>query len=65
MMPLALIGLSLMAGLIGWGVWNVSKSITMKKTTDRYRYVKAKDEYGTETEMVLDLQESKSKGEQI
>ena len=40
MMPLALIGLFLMAGLVGWGVWNVSKSITIKKTTDRYRYVK-------------------------
>jgi len=59
MMPLALIGLFLMAGLVGWGVWNVSKSITIKKTTDRYRYVKVKDEDGNEITKVIDLEDEK------
>jgi len=58
-MPLALIGLFLMAGLVGWGVWNVSKSITIKKTTDRYRYVKVKDKDGNEITKVIDLEDEK------
>jgi predicted negative regulator of RcsB-dependent stress response len=58
MMPLALIGVLIMAGLVGWGVWNVVKSITLKKTTDRYRYVKTKDEDGNEITKVIDLEDS-------
>jgi hypothetical protein len=59
MMPLALIGLVLMAGLVGWGVWTISKSVALKPTTERYRYVKAKDEDGNEITKVIDLQEEK------
>jgi hypothetical protein len=59
MMPLALIGLVLMAGLVGWGVWTISKSLTLKPTTERYRYVKTKDEAGNEITKIIDLQEEK------
>jgi hypothetical protein len=59
MMPLALIGLLLMTSLIGWGVWAIVKSITLKKTTDRYRYIKTKDENGNEIVKVIDLEGEK------
>jgi len=59
MMPLALIGLLLMTSLIGWGVWAIVKSITLKKTTDRYRYIKTKDENGNEIVRVIDLEGEK------
>jgi predicted negative regulator of RcsB-dependent stress response len=58
MVALALIGVIIMAALVGWGVWNISKSITMKRTTDRYRYVKAKDENGNEITKVIDLEDN-------
>lgn len=59
MMPLALVGVLIMAGLVGWGVWTVTKSITFKRTTDRYRYVKTKDADGNEITKVVDLEDEK------
>jgi predicted negative regulator of RcsB-dependent stress response len=59
MMPLALVGVLIMAGLVGWGVWTIAKSITFKRTTDRYRYVKTKDEDGNEITKVVDLEDEK------
>jgi predicted negative regulator of RcsB-dependent stress response len=61
MMPLAIIGVLIMAGLIGWGIWNILKSFTLKKTTDRYRYVKTKDENGNEITKVIDLEDENDK----
>jgi regulatory protein YycH of two-component signal transduction system YycFG len=58
MMPLAIIGLVLMSALIAWGVWSITKSITVKKTTERYKYVKAKDEDGNEITKVIDLEDT-------
>ena len=58
MMPLAIIGLVLMSALVAWGVWSVTKSITVKKTTERYKYVKAKDEDGNEITKVIDLEDT-------
>jgi predicted negative regulator of RcsB-dependent stress response len=58
MMPLALVGVLIMAGLVGWGVWTIMKSITFKRTTDRYRYVKTKDEDGNEITKVVDLEDN-------
>jgi len=55
MVALALIGVIIMSGLVGWGVWTIVKSVSLKKTTDRYRYVKAKDENGNEITKVIDL----------
>jgi F0F1-type ATP synthase assembly protein I len=60
MMPLALIGLLIMAGLVGWGVLAIARSISMKSTTDRYRYVKTKDEDGNEITKVVDLEDEKT-----
>jgi hypothetical protein len=57
MMPLALIGLLIMATCIGWGVWAVLKGVSFKQTTDRYRYVKTKDENGNEITKVIDLED--------
>jgi len=61
MVALALIGVIIMAGLVGWGVWTITKSISLKKTTDRYRYVKTKDEDGNEITKVIDLEDDVNK----
>lgn len=58
MMPLALIGVLIMSGLVGWGVWAIAKTITFRSTTDRYQYVKVKDENGNEITKVIDLEDS-------
>lgn len=57
MMPLSLIGLIIIAALIGVGATVVLKNLTFRKTTDRYRYVKAKDENGNEITKVIDLED--------
>jgi hypothetical protein len=59
MMPLALIGVLIISGLVAWGVWSVASKVTLTKTTDRYRYVKTKDEDGNEITKVIDLEEDK------
>jgi hypothetical protein len=59
MLGLAIIGILFMAIAVGLGVWYVSSSMTFKKTTDRYRYVKAKDENGNEIMKVVDLEDEK------
>ena len=56
MMPLAMIGLLLMAGLVGYGAYRILGSITFKKTTDRYKTVKAKDENGNDIDRIVDLE---------
>lgn len=56
-MPLALIGLALMSAMIGYGAWTIFNSMSFKKTTNRYRYVKTKDEYGNEITKVVDLED--------
>lgn len=57
MIPLTLIGLLIMSGIIGVGIWAILNNISFKKTTERYRYVKAKDEDGNEITKVIDLQD--------
>lgn len=57
MVPLSLIGLIIIAALIGVGATAVLKNLTFRKTTDRYRYVKAKDENGNEITKVVDLED--------
>jgi hypothetical protein len=59
MIGLATIGILFMAGAVGLGVWYVTSRMTFKKTTDRYRYVKAKDENGNEITKVIDLEDEK------
>ena len=56
-MPLSLIGLVIIATLIGVGAAVILKNLTFRKTTDRYRYVKAKDENGNEITKVIDLED--------
>jgi hypothetical protein len=58
MMPLALLGVLLMAGIVGFGIYKLINSFTLKSTTDRYRYVKSKDEHGNEITKVVDLDEN-------
>jgi hypothetical protein len=57
MMPLSLIGLVIIATLIGVGAAVILKNLTFRKTTDRYRYVKVKDENGNEITKVIDLED--------
>ena len=56
-MPLSLIGLVIIATLIGVGAAVILKNLTFKRTTDRYRYVKTKDENGNEITKVIDLED--------
>jgi hypothetical protein len=60
-MPLALVGVLLMAGIVGFGIYKLVNSFTVKRTTDRYRYVKAKDENGNEITKVVDLEDDNEK----
>lgn len=60
MMPLAVIGVLLMAGIVGFGIYKLVNSFTVKSTTDRYRYVKAKDEHGNEITKVVDLEDNEN-----
>lgn len=55
MMPLAIVGVLIMSAIVGFGIWKLVNSFTLKPTTDRYRYVKAKDEHGNEITKVIDL----------
>jgi hypothetical protein len=59
MLGLAVIGLLIMSSAVGLGVWYILKNTSIKKTTDRYRYVKTKDEDGNEITKVIDLEEEK------
>lgn len=58
MMPLALVGVLLMAGIVGFGIYKLVNSFTVKRTTDRYRYVKTKDADGNEITKVVDLEDN-------
>lgn len=55
MLPLSLIGVVIIAALVGIGAAVVINNLTFRKTTDRYRYVKTKDENGNEITKVIDL----------
>lgn len=57
MMPLAIVGVLLMTGIVGFGIWKLINSFTLKSTTDRYQYVKTKDEHGNEITKVVDLED--------
>lgn len=57
MMPLALTGVLLIAGIVAFGVYKMLNSFTLKQTTSRYRYVKTKDEGGNEITKVIDLED--------
>lgn len=57
MIMMTTIGLFIMAFLFGLGAFAIFKSISLKKTTDRYRYVKTKDENGNEITKVIDLED--------
>jgi hypothetical protein len=57
MMPLSLIGLIIIATLIGVGAAVILKNMTFRNTTDRYRYVKTRDENGNEITKVIDLED--------
>jgi hypothetical protein len=57
MMPLSLIGLIILALLIGIGATVILKNLSIKQKTDRYRYVTVKDENGNEITKVVDLED--------
>lgn len=61
MMPLSLIGIIILALLVGLGAAVIMKSITLRQTTDRYRYVKTKDENGNEITKIIDLEDNDDK----
>jgi hypothetical protein len=60
-MALSLIGLILLASLVGIGAAVIMTKVTFKQTTDRYRYVKTKDENGNEITKVIDLEDEEDK----
>jgi hypothetical protein len=58
MMPLAIIGVLIMSAIVGFGIWKLLNSFTIRSTTDRYRYVKTLDKNGNEITKVIDLTEN-------
>lgn len=60
MMPLALIGVLIMSAIVGFGIYKLVNSFTLKQTTDRYRYKKVKDKDGNDITKVVDLEDDKN-----
>jgi hypothetical protein len=56
-MMLTLIGIVVVAGLIGLGVAVLAKNVGFRRTTERYRYVETKDENGNVITKVIDLED--------
>jgi hypothetical protein len=61
MMPLAIIGVLIMAAIVGFGIYKLINSFTLKRTTDRYRYEKTLDADGNEIVKVVDLEDKDEK----
>jgi hypothetical protein len=61
MMPLAVIGVLIMSVIVGFGIYKLLGSFTLKQTTDRYRYIQAKDADGNEITKVVDLEDKNEK----
>lgn len=61
MMPLAIIGVLIMAAIVGFGIYKLINSFTLKRTTDRYRYEKTLDADGNEITKVVDLEDKNDK----
>lgn len=59
-MMLQLLGYLLVAGITTYGVYKLFTGVTLKSTTERYKYVKTKDEEGNEIIKVIDLSGEKS-----
>jgi hypothetical protein len=57
MIVLAGIGALLLSAVVCYGIWMLINSFTIKRTTNRYRYVKITDEDGNEITKVVDLEE--------
>ena len=60
MMTLVLTGMIIIAAIAALGVYTIFNNVTFKKTTERYKYVKAKDEDGNEIMKVVDLGDIKN-----
>jgi hypothetical protein len=61
MMPLAIIGVLIMSAVVGFGIYKLYNSFSIKKTTERYRYVKTTDSEGNEITKVVDLNDDNEK----
>jgi hypothetical protein len=61
MMSLSLIGLIVIGAVIAVGAYAALSKVTIKPTTERYRYVKTKDENGNEITKVIDLEDDEDK----
>jgi hypothetical protein len=46
MMALAVIGILVMAGIIGYGFYMISENLTLKNTKPRYKYIDTTDKDG-------------------
>ena len=57
MMPLAIIGVLLLAAIVGYGVYMFSRNDTLKNSKPRYKYVDTTDEKGIVTTKIVDLSE--------
>lgn len=59
MIMLAMVGLLIVASVVGYGVWKLTNAVSFKKTTDRYKYEVVKDEEGNEITRVVDLEKER------
>ncbi len=58
MMALAVIGILVMAAIVGYGVYMVSQNVTLKDTKPRYKYIDTTDKDGNITTKVVDLEDN-------
>ena len=58
-MALSIIGVAVMASIVGYGIYMVSQNVTLKNTKPRYKYVDTVDEDGNEITKVVDLEDEK------
>jgi hypothetical protein len=57
MMALSIIGIVVMAAIVGYGAYMVSQNVTLKNTKPRYKYVDTVDEDGNIITKIIDLED--------
>ena len=57
MMPLAILGVLIVALIVGYGVYMLSQNVTLKDKTPRYTYTETTDEDGNKITIIKDRED--------
>ena len=58
MMPLAILGVLIVALVVGYGVYMLTQNVTIKDKTPRYTYTETTDEDGNKINIVKDNEDN-------